>query len=54
MTKHIYGQDYQEFYEYHGNTVVERIRKRGAVIFQRDWLMFNSVEEADEFFNSRC
>lgn len=54
MTKHIYEDHCYESYEYHGNTVVERTRKRGARIFQRDWLVFDSAEEAADFFYSRC
>jgi hypothetical protein len=35
--------------------MIEIIRKRGGVTILRDWLMFDSVEEADDYFNdARC
>ena len=52
MTKDTYDQEYQDYFEYHGNTVIEWIRKREGMIVWRDWIMFNSVEEASEYFNT--
>ena len=46
--------NYYDCYEYHGNTAVEITRKRGGVTIWRDWLMFDSVEEADAYFNDSC
>jgi hypothetical protein len=40
----------QECLEYHGNTAIERIRRRNGII-RRDWLFFDSVEEAADYFN---
>jgi len=45
--------DDQEVFEYHGNTAVERVRKRGDSVLMRDWLIFDSVEEAETFFHER-
>lgn len=45
--------EYQNFYEYHGNTSVEIIRKQDGVTIARDWMLFDSVEEAQEFFNNQ-
>lgn len=52
MTKRISYTIYQDFFEYHGNTTIERIRKENGTIILHDWLIFNSVEEATEYFNS--
>lgn len=54
MKKNEFHQNYQEKFEYHGNTAIERIRKRGRIVIARDWLLFNTVEEATEYFNSSC
>jgi len=43
---------YQDVFEYHGNTEIERIRSKRGRTVRRDWLMFDSVEEAMAFFNS--
>ena len=51
-TQEIYT-DYHDHYEYFGNTEIERIRKQGEKIIQHDWIIFNTVEEAMEFFNDR-
>ena len=54
MTRHITYLDYYDCYEYHGNTTIEITRKKGLATIWRDWLIFDSVEEAGEFFNSNC
>jgi hypothetical protein len=46
--------DYKECYEYHGSTTIERIRKKGNVTVLRDWLIFDSVEEALDYYNDNC
>lgn len=53
MTGYYANQDGQEFFEYHGNTAIERIRKQYGVV-RRDWLFFDSTEEAEAFFNDQC
>jgi hypothetical protein len=53
MTRYFKNEDGQEIFEYHGNTAIERIRRqRGRV--RRDWLFFDSAEEAEAFFNEQC
>lgn len=47
------NRDGQEFFEYHGNTAIERIRKQRGRIW-REWLYFDSAEEAVAFFNDQC
>ncbi|MBN1471130.1 MAG: hypothetical protein JW925_05065 [Syntrophaceae bacterium] len=54
MTRQESYPDYNECYEYHGNTMIEMTRIRGGITILRDWLMFDSVEEADAYFNDRC
>ena len=54
MTRCIAEDYYQEHYEYHGNTTIEWIRKKGKKTIFRNWIIFDSVEEAQEYFNSDC
>lgn len=54
MTKHVKDRNIQDNYEYHGNTVIEHIRKRSGVEIWRNWIMFDSVEDAVDFFNDNC
>ena len=54
MTKDITHTDYHDYYEYHGNTTIELTRKQEDVIIWRDWIIFDSVEEATEYFNDNC
>jgi len=44
-------RDFQDHYEYHGSTTIERIRKKEGVTIWRDWIIFDSVEEASQYFN---
>ena len=41
---------YTESYEYHGNTAIEHIRRHNGVTVLRDWILFDSVEDAEMFF----
>lgn len=52
MIRENWALDQESLYEYHGNTEVEVITKQDGVTIRRDWLIFNSVEEALDFFNS--
>jgi hypothetical protein len=54
MTRHQISPDYQETYEYHGNTTIEYTRARRGRTILREWILFDSVEEATEFFNETC
>jgi len=53
MTGHVDYQGYEEFFECHGNTAIERIRLQDGSV-RRDWLHFDSAEEAVEFFCEQC
>ena len=46
--------DFQDHYEYHGCTTIERKRKQGEITIWRDWIIFDSVEEAKQYFNDNC
>ncbi len=54
MTRQISYQSYQDVYEYHGNTIIHLIRKLGTETIWQDWLLFDSVEDASEYFNTNC
>jgi len=55
MTRHITAHpDYEDRLEYHGSTTIERVRRQAGITIRRDWLMFNTVEEACEYFNEHC
>jgi hypothetical protein len=49
MRKHQLYTDYQDYFEYFGNTEIERIRKQGEKTIRHDWIIFDSVDEAMEF-----
>jgi len=42
---------YHDVYEYFGSTEIGRIRKFDDQSIQHDWLIFNSVDEAMDYFN---
>ncbi|MBW2604768.1 MAG: hypothetical protein JRE28_10720 [Deltaproteobacteria bacterium] len=50
MTIQHYYSDYCESYEYHGNTSVEITLIEKGVTIKRDWVFFDSVKEAQDFF----
>jgi hypothetical protein len=54
MRKNELYTDYHEFYEYFGNTEIERIRKQGEKTIRHDWIIFDTVEEAMDYFNGKC
>lgn len=54
MRKHELTTDYHDSFEYFGNTEIERIRRRAGQTLRRDWIIFDTVEEAMDFFNSKC
>ena len=54
MIKQIRHLDVNECYEYHGNTVIELTRKKAGQTVFRDWMMFDSVEEAADYFYDNC
>jgi hypothetical protein len=53
MTHYSISPEWHDFYEYHGNTAIEHVRRQGRAV-AREWLYFDSAEEAVEFFNDYC
>ena len=45
---------FQESFEYHGNTTVEMTRKESGYVIKRDWILFDTVEEAQSFYYDNC
>ena len=43
--------DYQECLIYNGCTEIERIVRQSGIIVDRKWLLFDSIAEAEDYFN---
>jgi hypothetical protein len=54
MIKQINYSEFNECYEYHGNTVIELTRKQAGQTVFRDWMMFDSAKEAADYFYDNC
>jgi hypothetical protein len=54
MRKQEQHTDYHDHFEYFGNTEIERIRKQGEKTIRHDWIIFDTVDEAMDFFNDQC
>jgi hypothetical protein len=54
MRKYELYSNYSDAFEYYGNNEILRVRKQYGMIVRRDWLVFNSTEEAMEHFNTKC
>jgi len=50
MTATIASPDYQETFEYHGNTAIEHTRLQNGNV-EREWIYFDTTEEAVAFFD---
>ena len=46
--------DYHDHFEYFRNKEIERIRKQDELVIKHDWIIFDSVDKAMEFFNDHC
>ena len=51
MTKHVYHENCHDLFEYHGCTTIEFIRERFGKTIRRDWLLFDTIEDATDYFN---
>ncbi len=51
MTRQLTCDAYDDCFEYHGSTVIEHTRTQAGVTVWRDWIIFDSVEEAVDYFN---
>jgi len=54
MTRHMTSEAYCDSYEYHGSTQIEHTRTQSGETVWRDWLIFDTVEEAVDYFNAAC
>ena len=54
MRKYEIYPTYRDFFEYHGSNEILRIRERYGTIIRKDWLVFNSPDEAVDHFNNKC
>jgi hypothetical protein len=54
MTKQRIDAIYHDYFEYHGNTTIEFIRKRSYVTIEHKWFVFDSAQEALDYFNTNC
>ena len=45
---------YDDFFEYFGATTIRQTRKKADETVWQDWLHFDTVEAALEFFNDCC
>ena len=52
MTRQLASETYDDLFEYHGSTVIEHTRTRAGEPVWRDWIVFDSVEEAADYFNA--
>ena len=46
--------DFLDYFEYHGGTTIELTRKKADKTIWQDWILFDSVEAALEYFNDCC
>ena len=51
-TQEIYT-DYQDHFEYLGNTEIERTRMQGERVIEHKWIILDTIDEAMEFFSGR-
>jgi len=51
MMRHALFSEDQSSYEYHGSTTIEITRKRDGVAVETEWMLFDTVEEAQDFLN---
>ncbi len=51
MRHEIANELYEDRYEYQGGTLIEHVRLREGRILWREWLEFESIEEAEEVFH---
>ena len=54
MRKYEIYPTYSDLFEYYGNTEILRIRKQYGKIIRKDWIIFDSPDEAMDHFNSKC
>ena len=54
MRKHELYPEYNDTFEYLGRTEIMRIRRKGTRTIRRDWIIFESTQEALAHFENKC
>ena len=54
MTKRENHATHNDVFEYHGGTTIQVIRQQAGQTVWQDWLIFDTVEAALEYFNDCC
>ncbi|MFO7710102.1 MAG: hypothetical protein R6V84_18185 [Desulfobacterales bacterium] len=54
MSRQIPNEEYRDCYEYHGSTMIEHIRRLAGETVWRDWILFDTAEEAADYFYAAC
>lgn len=54
MTKREAYTTHHDVFEYHGGTTIQVIRQQADQTVWQDWLIFDTVEAAMEYFNDCC
>jgi len=54
MRKHEFYPEFNDTFEYLGQTEIMRIRRKGARTIRRDWIIFESTKEALSHFEDKC
>lgn len=54
MTRLAIYPTYDDLFEYDGGTAIRQTRKKANDTVWQNWLQFDSVEAAMEFFNDSC
>lgn len=54
MTRLTNYPSYDDMYEYFGGTTIQWTRTKADQTVWRDWLLFDSIEAALEFFHECC
>ena len=54
MTKLEVYPSFLDYFEYDGGTTIRLTRKQFGQTILQDWLMFDTVEAALEYFNDSC
>ena len=54
MTKLETYPTHSDVFEYHGGTTIRVIRQQADQTVWQDWLIFDTVEAAMEYFNDCC
>ncbi|MEJ2477632.1 MAG: hypothetical protein P8Y40_09070 [Desulfobacterales bacterium] len=54
MTKQSIYPNYDDHFEYDGGTAIRQTRKKADETVWQNWLLFDTIEAALEYFNDCC